>query len=180
MQNISLPRFFFQDRVHQELVPLTYEMRIFILGGPSRAETNTLSLLAAASGRVGGRGWWPMGAASGLSPCPRGLSGTPAPGAGKLSVPFPSACEACPSLQPLAENRPCADMELLVRTASCVDMCELRSEQGGQRLAGHWVSAEHIGLEELNVTGQCVPGGSTLVQFLGVVHAGSVWSPPIS
>ena len=83
MQNVSLPRIFFQDRVHQDLVPLTYEMRIFILGG--RAETNTLRLLVAASGRVGGRGWWPMGAASGLSPCPRGLGGTPAPGAGKLS-----------------------------------------------------------------------------------------------
>ena len=30
------------------------------------------------------------------------------------------------------------------------------------------------------MTGQCAPGGSTLVQFLGVVRAGSVWSPPIS
>lgn len=48
-----------------------------------------------------------------------------------------------------------------------MDMCELRSQQGRQRLAGHWVSAEHVGLEELNVTGQCVPGGSTLVQFPG-------------
>ena len=41
-----------------------------------------------------------MRAASGLSQLVSPWScATPAPGAGKLSLPFPSACEACPSLQ---------------------------------------------------------------------------------
>lgn len=170
---------FFSGLVHQDLVPLICEMRIFILGGHSRAETNTLSLLAAASGGGGGRGWWPLRAASGLSqPVSPWSRGTPAPGAGKLSLPFPSTCEACPSLQPLKENHPCADMELLVQMASCVDMCELRSQQGRQRLDGHWVSAEHVGLEELNVTVASVSlAGLLWSSFLGVVRAGSVWSP---
>lgn len=98
-----------------------------------------------------------MRAASGLSQLVSPWScATPAPGAGKLSLPFPSACEACPSLQPLTENHPRADMELLVQVVSCVDMCELRSQQGRQRLAGHWVCAERVGLEELNVTAASV------------------------
>ena len=120
-----------------------------------------------------------MRAASGLSQLVSPWScGTPAPGAGKLSLPFPSACEACPSLQPLTENHPRADMELLVQVVSCVDMCALRSQQGRQRLAGHWVSAEHVGLEELNVTAASVSlAGPLWSSFLGVVRAGSVWSP---
>lgn len=167
-------------------------MRIFILGGPSRPEASTLNLLVPASG---GKAWH-VRAANRLIQhvSPWSLGGTPSPELESWFCRFPVSVGTTFPCSHLQKTVHCADVDLLVtkglcnQRVPCIYTCELRSSRSGQGILDPGLlqrmliqrSVEDSGLPTpvlwLWIRG-CSLAGQLWSRFLGVIPAGSVWSP---